>query len=98
MKRKETIKRMAESLVEQAIQNDVDLFGMTLENFNWYLDDAFNDGGQVRCERFLDIGAEYAFQFGEVESPPFDKKMEIVVPAAIKKAVKLYRKQTRQSE
>lgn len=98
MKRKETIKLMAESLVEQAIQNNVDLSGMTEDNFNGYLDDAFDDGGQVRCERFCDLGWEYAAKFGELGSDGFDAAMWRVIPDVIKMAVRLCRKQAGQSK
>lgn len=63
---------MADSLMEQATIFHVDLAGLTIDNFNSFLDDAFNDGGEVRCIKFTDLAMEYSQYFGEIESDPFD--------------------------
>lgn len=35
------------------------------------LDDLFGDGGEVRCENFVDLSWDYALQFGEFDSLEF---------------------------
>jgi len=60
--------RMAYSLLRQAKLRHIDLSGLTIENFNDYLDDAFGDGGEVRCLRFLDLSDSYSTRFGPFES------------------------------
>lgn len=64
----EVATRMAKSLLNQARIHNVDLSGLTIENFNCYLDDAFNDGGEVRCVKFIDLSDRYSTQFGPLES------------------------------
>lgn len=71
VKLNDTVDRMVASLKEVAEQNNVSLEGIRISNFNTFLDDAFNDGGEVRCERFADLAWDYAFQFGELESIQF---------------------------
>lgn len=67
-----TALKMATSLIEQAEAAEVDLRGLTIDNFNTFLDDLFNDGGEVRCERFGDLADPYALEFGPLESAAFD--------------------------
>lgn len=68
-----TARKMATSLIAQAEQAEVDLTGLTIDNYNEFLDDLFNDGGEVRCEYFGDLAIPYALEFGKLESPEFDK-------------------------
>ena len=68
----EAARKMADNLMNYARKNGVDISGVTLKNFNTYLDDQFDDGGEARCERFLDLGDEYAMQFGDLETKSFD--------------------------
>ena len=62
----------AQSLTAYASRQGVDLTGVTMDNFNTFLDDAFEDGGFARCEKFLDKIDPYALQFGPLESERFD--------------------------
>lgn len=64
----ETARRMSNSLLAEALLRNVSLSGLTIENFNTFLDDAFNDGGEVRCEKFVDLALSYSTTFGEIES------------------------------
>ena len=63
---------MVRSLEQEAEEQNVSLVGLNRKNFNTFLDDAFNDGGEVRCIKFTDIPIDYALRFGEIESPRFD--------------------------
>lgn len=82
--KKEVVKSMVESLTYQAEYHNKSLEGLTIENFNIFLDDLFNDGGEIRCEKFGDLAMEYALQFGELESTPFTNKQWDCIEAAIK--------------
>lgn len=82
--KQETVNQMVDSLMNQADLHSVSLKGMTIENFNSFLDDLFSDGGEVRCEKFADLAMEYAFQFGEIESAPFMEKQWSCIESAIK--------------
>lgn len=68
---KETVIEMVESLEQAADDFDVSLKGINRNNFNEELDGRFEDGGEVRCERFTDVAIDYGCQYGELESDPF---------------------------
>lgn len=88
---KETVQRMADSLIEVAEQHDEGvqcLVGLTTRNFNCFLDDTFNDGGEVRCERFCDLAWPYALQFGNIDSEGFDDARAKCHDAAIEEVIK----------
>lgn len=68
----ETVDKMIESLEERAEHFEVHLNGINSKNFNTFLDDLFEDGGEVRCEYFTDLTFDYALQFGEFESNGFE--------------------------
>jgi hypothetical protein len=80
---KSTVKRMAESLMNKAEEHSVDLSGVTIGNFNCYLDDAFSDGGETRCEHFVDLAWEYASGFGEFAGDEFEEAQWIAIEEAI---------------
>ena len=60
--------KMADSLIEQAIIHNVDLSKLSIDNFNDYLDDVFNDGGEIRCESFTDLASEYSLNYASFDS------------------------------
>lgn len=64
----QTIEDMADSLMAHAEFEEKDLSGLTTDNFNTFLDDLFEDGGETRCERFADLAWEYSLRFGTLES------------------------------
>lgn len=39
------------------------------------LDDLFGDGGEVRCESFVDLALDYAVQFGEFDGTEFHEAL-----------------------
>jgi hypothetical protein len=77
--------KMVESLLDAAKSNGKSLKGLTYENFNTFLDDLFNDGGEIRCEQFTDLAIDYALQFGELESDSFN----VAQHKCIKKAIEM---------
>ena len=81
--KQEAVSKMVESLLYQAEYHEKSLKGMTIKNFNSFLDDLFNDGGEIRCEKFTDLAMEYALQFGEIESTPFNNKQWSCIESAI---------------
>ena len=83
--KRETVNTMVASLRAVAKERGVSLNGLTIDNFNYFLDDAFNDGGEVRCELFGDLAWNYALQFGPLESGPFDSARWECTEAAIKR-------------
>lgn len=90
IKKHETVNRMVNSLLGQAGHHYgiTSLKGLTIKNFNYFLDDLFNDGGEVRCINFTDLAIEYALQFGEIESTPFNNAQWSCIESAIKKIQK----------
>ena len=62
---KEIATRMVDILEDHAKRCEVDLHGVTKDNFNCELDERFQDGGVARCEYFSDISWDYCAQFGE---------------------------------
>lgn len=77
-----TVMKMADSLMDAAIRQEVSLKGITKGNFNTFLDDLFKDGGEVRCEKFADLAFDYSLQFGELETTLFDRaQWECIVDA-----------------
>lgn len=66
-----TVDKMVQSLIDEAEYAGVDLSDVDINNFNYLLDELFNDGGEVRCKKFTDIAIEYALGFGELETWPF---------------------------
>lgn len=81
--KKETVERMVKSLLYQAEHHEKSLEGLTARNMNEFLDDLFNDGGEIRCEKFTDLAMEYSLQFGELESIPFYDKQWSCIESAI---------------
>lgn len=65
--------KMSGSLLREARRRNVSLFGLTVKNFNGFLDDAFGDGGEVRCEKFGDLALPYSTTFGEIGSAAEEK-------------------------
>jgi hypothetical protein len=84
MTRELTAMKMARSLAFQAKMHDVSLNGLTIDNFNSFLDDLFNDGGEIRCEKFIDLADSYALKFGKLESKEFDNAKWPCIEDAIK--------------
>lgn len=80
--------RMADSILDYARHNNVSLNGVTVENFNSFFDDAFDDGGEARCESFCDLGWEYAQQFGKFEDENWSKAQWRAVKAGLKALIK----------
>lgn len=76
---------MVESLKDAAKSKSKSLEGLTYENFNTFLDDLFNDGGETRCKQFTDLAMDYALQFGELESTPFTDAQHKCIKKAIEK-------------
>lgn len=68
IKQKDVINDMVKSLMFHAKYYDKSLDGITEENYSDFLDDLFDDGGEIRCEYFTDLAIEYSLQFGELES------------------------------
>ncbi|MFW5962552.1 MAG: hypothetical protein ACOCQR_02950 [bacterium] len=71
--KKDIVKEMVDSLIGKAEEEGVNLKGITVENFNSFLDDAFADGGETRCIYFTDLSIEYGNQFGSFESREADE-------------------------
>ena len=71
--KKQTVQKMVESLRRYAAENNKSLTGITILDFNTFLDDLFEDGGETRCERFVDLAWEYAGQFGPLDSDGFNR-------------------------
>lgn len=69
----DTAYKAANSLMRQAELHGVNLKGLTIKNFNTFLDDAFNDGGEIRCLKFTDLIDPYACQFGPIESEAWEE-------------------------
>ncbi len=65
--------KMSSSLLGEARRRNVSLFGLTVRNFNDFLDGAFGDGGEVRCEKFVDLALPYSTIFGEIGSAAEEK-------------------------
>lgn len=79
-----TARKMADSLIGKAKERGVDLRGLTANNFNWFLDDLFEDGGEVRCEYFTDLAMPYAIKNGgPIESTEFDEIRWPIIERAI---------------
>ena len=81
----EAASRMAHSLLRQAQIHSVDLSGLTIKNFNNYLDDAFNDGGETRCEKFADLAGSYSNHFGPIDSDERERATWECIELAIDK-------------
>ena len=64
----EVTDKMADSLIEEALLEEKSLEDLSIDNFNSFLDDLFEDGGEVRCEKFGDLAWEYSLKFGALES------------------------------
>lgn len=80
-----TIKEMVESLKEAADNEDLDLTGINEKNWQWFLDDLFNDGGEARCEMFVDLAdepalsdLEYAFESDDHLNFRYDCAVEAI--------------------
>jgi len=73
MNKRNVVSRMIHSLLNQAKKKGVSLRGLTTDNFNWFLDSAFDDGGEVRCIHFTDLADPYARRYGPLESEGWDK-------------------------
>ena len=82
--KKKTIQRMACALMDEAGRCGASLSGLTLENFNTFLDDAFGDGGEARCIHFVDLADPYAVKFGPIESRGWDGARWECIRLAIK--------------
>jgi len=81
----ETAMYMADRLIDKARLENVDLQGIKPDiSFNGFLDDAFQDGGEVRCEHFADLAWTYAGQFGPLESEGFEQARWDCIIAAIR--------------
>jgi hypothetical protein len=78
-----TVKRMADSLKEEARRQGVSLKGLMYDNFNNFLDEAFGDGGEVRCEKFCDLAWPYAAKNTIFGSHQFDVRQHKCIKAAI---------------
>ncbi len=76
IKLSETVSEMIESLKEAAedcavnLEDIRKLFSDCRIND---LDELFKDGGEVRCEQFGDLAIDYALQYGDIETPPFNE-------------------------
>lgn len=66
-----TVNEMVQSLIDEAEYAGIDLSEVTINNFNYLIDDLFGDGGEVRCVKFTDIAIDYALEHGEFESTRF---------------------------
>lgn len=88
MTKAKAIDEMVESLMYEAERNSVSLRGMTIDNFNTFLDTAFADGGETRCERFTDLAWEYSLRFGPLESRGFENAQWECIKGAISEIAK----------
>ncbi|MDA1675399.1 hypothetical protein [Bacillus cereus group sp. TH152-1LC] len=85
-----TINRMVLSLERQAQNHNVSLKGITLKNFNNFLNDLFNDGGEIRCVKFVDLSWNYASDFGRFGSDKFEDAIWRAVEGAVRKLENKY--------
>ncbi len=79
--------KMCKSLIEHALVKGVDLDGIDWNTLN-HLDGRFGDGGEARCERFTDLGWEFASEYGTFEEGP-DDEWEWAQEEVITKALEL---------
>ncbi|GAB6427850.1 hypothetical protein bcgnr5372_38220 [Bacillus luti] len=86
----ETTNKMITSLEKAAEKHNVSLAGITLNNFNSFLDDLFNDGGDIRCEQFADLSWSYAKQYGKFPGDAFMNANARAVEEAVKILEKKY--------
>jgi len=80
---RETADRMADSLIDKAASANKSLAGISVDNFNTFLDNLFKDGGEIRCENFADLAWDYSLQFGELGSDNFDNAQWRCIRSAI---------------
>ncbi|MGX5608855.1 hypothetical protein ACWKTZ_21015 [Bacillus cereus] len=85
-----TINRMVLSLERQAQIHNVSLKGITLTNFNNFLNELFNDGGEIRCVKFVDLSWNYASQFGKLGNDKFEDAVWRAIEGAVMKLEKKY--------
>jgi hypothetical protein len=78
-----TARRMANSLIREATSHNVSLKGLTYDNFHTFLDKAFKDGGEVRCEKFTDLAWPYAITNTTFASTAFEDKCHDCIKSAI---------------
>lgn len=63
---------VAEGDVRKALKEDIN-----------YVDDVFNDRGVARCEHFVDLGMDFASEYGSINSSLFDDVLWDLVEEAI---------------
>ena len=90
----DTVRKVVKSIREHAKINGVSLLGMTADNFNFYLDDLFADGGEARCVYFVDLVDEYALQFGDFETVEYENAQWRVLD----RALAIFEKATKKDE
>jgi hypothetical protein len=56
--------QMVESITDVINEARVVLPELNDDNWQSTLDDALNDGGEARCEYFIDLATDWALQFG----------------------------------
>ena len=78
-----SVNKMIKGLEYQAKKHGKSLSGMTKKNFNYFLDDLFEDGGEIRCIDFIDHADPYALQFGDFESDQYEEKRWEVIERAL---------------
>jgi hypothetical protein len=83
MTKERAVNHMVESLTQAAKDQGVSLEGLTYENFNLFLDRAFKDGGETRCDRFADLAWPYAIMGTTFASNHFEEKQHECIKEAI---------------
>lgn len=63
--------------------NEGDVRKALKEDIN-YLDDVFGDGGVARVEHFVDLGMDFASEYGSIDSSLFDDVLWDLIEEAIK--------------
>jgi hypothetical protein len=96
-KKSDTVKEMVNAIQEYATNKGIDLTNKIPDDVNRF-DDVFQDGGEGRCEHFVDLTWGYASQFGEMEDygkdGGFEDHVWLCIDSAMKKLQKRWNKPT----
>lgn len=61
----------------------VSLWGISSNNYIWFLDSLFDEVGNIRRSHFSDLASDYARAFGGVGSNEFDEKVGECIDEAV---------------
>jgi hypothetical protein len=87
MRKLDAVSNMVAELEKYAESKGVSLKGNIPDDVNDF-DDLFQDGGEGRCEHFVDLSFEYAIKFGEIDDWKKPRGFEAHVWSCIESAMK----------